>query len=108
MTPFKPENFSELPSGIEILEGMDEAFYAVDREWRFLYVNRGAENFWKRRREELLGQSMLEAFPAFKDSIPYQAHERAFASGERARVEAISTATKLPVELHLRPAPWGL
>ena len=40
-----------LSSAVEILESMDEAFYAIDRGWRFLYVNPGAERFWGMRRE---------------------------------------------------------
>jgi PAS domain S-box-containing protein len=97
-----------LPSAVEILESMDEAFYAIDRDWRFIYVNPGAEDFWGRPREDLLGSSMLEVFPAFAGSEPHAAHVRAMESGERSRFETISTVTKTPVELHFRPATWGL
>jgi PAS domain S-box-containing protein len=97
-----------LPSAVEILESMDEAFYAIDRDWRFIYVNPGAEDFWGRPREDLLGRSMLETFPAFAGSAPHAAHVRAMASGERSRFETVSTVTKTPVELHFRPATWGL
>ncbi|MGH6922757.1 MAG: PAS domain S-box protein, partial [Propylenella sp.] len=99
---------SMLPSAVEILEGMDEAFYAIDHEWRFIYVNSGAEDFWNRRREELLGKSMLETFPTFPGSNSHAAHVEAMATGKRARLETISTVTRTPVELHLRPAAWGL
>ena len=87
---------------------MDEAFYAIDRDWRFIYVNPGAEDFWGRPREKLLGESMLEAFPTFAGSEPHHAHVRAMASGERSRFETVSTVTGTPVELHFRPATWGL
>ena len=97
-----------LPSAVEILESMDEAFYAIDRDWRFIYVNPGAEDFWGRPREDLLRRSMLETFPAFAGSESHAAHVRAMASGERSRIEAISTVTGSPVELHFRPATWGL
>jgi PAS domain S-box-containing protein len=97
-----------LPSAIEILESMDEAFYAIDSKWRFIYVNPGAEDFWGRPREDLLGQSMLEVFPAFAGSEPHAAHVKALASGERSRFETVSTVTGTPVELHFRPATWGL
>ena len=98
----------ELSSAVEILESMDEAFYAIDRNWHFLYVNPGAERFWGKRREDLLGRNMLAVFPKFPGSEPYRAHERAMASGERIRVETISTATGAPVELNLHPSPSGL
>ena len=101
-------NKSLFPSAVDILEGMDEAFYAIDRDWCFIYVNRGAEDFWGRHREHLLGRNMLEAFPVFSGSESYAAHVASMASGERWRVETISTVTGNPVELHLRPSAWGL
>jgi PAS domain S-box-containing protein len=87
---------------------MDEAFYAIDRDWHFIYVNPGAEDFWGRRREDLLGRSMLQAFPSFPGSTAHAAHVGAMTSGQRCRVETISTVTGTPVELHLRPASWGM
>ena len=87
---------------------MDEAFYAVDREWRFIYINGGAERFWGRRREDLIGRRMLEAFPTFPGSEPHAAHLRAMTTGQRVRVETVSTVNGHPVELHIQPAPWGM
>jgi PAS domain S-box-containing protein len=48
----------------EILESMADAFYAVDHEWRFTYVNHRAEVIWGIQRESLLGRNLWEAFPA--------------------------------------------
>src|SRR3954466_484857 len=39
----------------EILESITDAFYAVDRDWRLTYVNRGTEQLWQRPRDQLLG-----------------------------------------------------
>jgi len=97
-----------LPSAVDILESMDEAFYAIDTEWRFIYINAGAERFWGRRRQDLLGRCMLEEFPTFPGSEPHTAHRLAMASGEPRRLETISTVTKRPVELNLQPTAWGL
>src|SRR5947209_3665913 len=87
---------------------MDEAFYAIDRDWCFLYVNPGAERFWGLRRADLLGRDMLEVFPKFRGSDSHRAHAQAMADGERTRLETISTATGHPVELILQPSPSGL
>src|SRR3712207_2211773 len=43
-----------------ILESISDAFFAVDREWRFTYVNRRAEELWSRSREDLLGKDLWE------------------------------------------------
>jgi PAS domain S-box-containing protein len=47
-----------------ILESITDAFYAVDEDWTFTYVNAQAEEFLERPREELLGESLWESFPA--------------------------------------------
>ncbi len=47
-----------------ILESITDAFYAVDENWTFTYVNAQAEEFLERPREELLGESLWESFPA--------------------------------------------
>jgi PAS domain S-box-containing protein len=97
-----------LLTATDVLESMEEAFYAVDRDWRFVYVNRGAEAFWHRDRRELLGRSMLDAFPSFPGSGPHQAHQAAMSAGQRTRVETVSTVTGTPVELNFQPTEWGL
>src|SRR5215203_4607002 len=47
----------------DTLESISDAFYAVDGEWRFTYVNGKAEELWGRSREELLGKNIWEEFP---------------------------------------------
>jgi PAS domain S-box-containing protein len=92
----------------EILERMREGFYAIDAEWRLVYVNRGAEEFWGRKRDELLGRTMFSLFPAFEGSPAHEAHKAAFAGDTPIRIETVSTATGSPVELNLYPDPPGL
>ena len=46
-----------------ILESISDAFFAVDREWRFTYVNREAEELWSRSRVDLRGKNLWEEFP---------------------------------------------
>ena len=87
---------------------MDEAFYAIERDWRFVYVNPGAEDFWGRRRKI---SSAAACSRHFRPSLVQNRTPRTFAamaSGERSRIETISTVTRTPVELNLRPTPWGL
>jgi PAS domain S-box-containing protein len=92
----------------EILESMDDAFYAIDRDWRFRYVNRHAEQLWGRRREELLGRSMVECLPTFAGSESQRAHERALAKERPERLETVSTVFGAPVEINIFPSPSGL
>src|SRR4051812_26970745 len=46
----------------EILESITDAFYAVDRDWRLTYVNRGTEQLWGKPRDQLLGRRLGEVF----------------------------------------------
>jgi len=53
----------EASTSAEILESITDAFIAVDRAWRFTYVNRVAERLVRRSRESLLGREVWEEFP---------------------------------------------
>jgi PAS domain S-box-containing protein len=46
-----------------ILESITDAFFAVDRDWRFTYVNHEAEQLLQRPRGELLGRCLWDEFP---------------------------------------------
>jgi PAS domain S-box-containing protein len=46
-----------------ILESITDAFCMFDREWRFTYVNRQAEELLGRCREELVGRSHWDVYP---------------------------------------------
>ena len=45
-----------------ILESITDAFFALDREWRFTYVNRHAEALMARPRAELVGKNIWEEY----------------------------------------------
>ncbi|MGY1672497.1 SpoIIE family protein phosphatase [Geodermatophilus sp. SYSU D00710] len=47
-----------------VLETMRSAFFALDRSWRFTYVNAEAERVLHRSRDELIGGDIWELFPA--------------------------------------------
>ena len=48
---------------VSALESTTDAFFAVDREWRLVRVNRQAERLWMRQREDILGRNLWEVFP---------------------------------------------
>jgi PAS domain S-box-containing protein len=71
-----------------VLESMTNAFFLLDRQWRFAYVNRHAERLLERSREELLGGSIWELFPSAVGS-DFETHYRAaMTSGEPTTFEA--------------------
>ena len=74
----------------DILESRNDAFFNIDGERRFTYINRAAEEFWNRSREELLGRNIWEEFPQAVGSEPYEEIERAAREGTTTEFEAIS------------------
>ena len=46
-----------------VLESITDAFYTVDKDWRFTYVNGEYERVQKRNRKDLLGKNIWDEFP---------------------------------------------
>jgi PAS domain S-box-containing protein len=73
-----------------ILESISDAFFAVDREWRFTYVNKSAEELWSRARGDLLGKNLWKEFPQAAGSVQYETISRAMKERTTTSFEAIS------------------
>src|SRR5690349_708761 len=62
-----------------ILESITDAFFALNAEWRFTYINAEAERVLGRSRKELLGRRILEVFPQVRNTTFYTEGRRAVA-----------------------------
>ena len=71
-----------------VLESMSSAFYQLDAEWRFTYVNSEAERLLGAGREQLVGESIWEAFPAAVGSDFEVNYRDAVATGRPVSFEA--------------------
>ena len=91
-----------------ILESITDAFYAVDQDWRFTYVNRKAAEFWGKSRDELIGHNFWQVFPEAVGMEFY--HEQLRAMAERCPVtfEAVSPIIHRWIEAHVFPSGAGL
>src|SRR5687768_2090824 len=92
----------------DLLESMSDAFYAVDHDWRFTYVNRKAEELWGRTRADLLGQVLWEVFPDAVNSPAYHQLLRSAAEGKALTFETLSPVIERWVQVHAFPNPAGL
>jgi PAS domain S-box-containing protein len=72
----------------QVLESMTNAFFLLDRQWRFSYVNRHAERLLGRSREELVGGNIWELFPYALDSEFERHYRRAMDTGRQVTFEA--------------------
>src|SRR6476661_8810218 len=93
---------------IAILENMSEAFITLDKEWRFVYMNRSAEHFVQRSREELLGKNIWDEFPMMVDSVLYEQFHSVITNRTPARFEAFYPVLKTWAEVHAYPTDEGL
>jgi PAS domain S-box-containing protein len=92
----------------EILESISDAFYAVDHEWRFTYLNRKAEECWGRRREDLIGKRYEDEFPQAVPSEAYEAHLAAAREHRVVHLETISPVVHHWIEITIYPSEAGL
>ena len=91
-----------------VLESMSAAFYSLDRDWRFSYVNAEAERLLGRPREELLGGVVWDLHPAAIGSIFETEFRSAVGSGETSVFEAYSPPLDAWYEVRAWPSPDGL
>ena len=54
---------------LSILDGISESFLALDREWRFTYVNQHVLEQTRKRREDLIGQNIWQLFPMLNETV---------------------------------------
>ena len=48
---------------VDVLESISDGFYALDAQWRYVALNRAAEDYFGVSRDDLLGKGMWEMFP---------------------------------------------
>ena len=92
----------------DILESISDAFFAVDHDWRFTYVNREAEELLGHSREELLGKNVWEEFPRAEDSEPYRQIRRAVEDGVTTEFETFSPLLGMWIAGRAYPSWEGL
>lgn len=91
-----------------ILESISDAFYTVNHDWRFIYVNAQAEKYLERSREELLGQNLWEKFPTAVGSVFEENYRRAVNENRALSFESVSTFSKRWLEVNIYPSAEGL
>lgn len=91
-----------------IMERVSDAFIALDRNWRYTYVNTQAGEILKRRPEELLGKHIWTEFPEGIGQTFYKAYHQALAAQEYIHLEEYYSPFDIWLENHIYPSPDGL
>jgi PAS domain S-box-containing protein len=93
---------------IEILESISDAFYSLDTEGRFTYVNQKAASLWGKQPGELLGKNIWEVFPSGKETESYSKIQQALTDRQPSQYESYSKFLDQWIEVHLYPAEQGI
>jgi len=91
-----------------VLESISDAFFALDKDWRFTYINDQSERVMSRRREELLGRKFWVEFPAAVGASFARHYRRAMNEGEAVTFEEFYPPLDVWVEVRVYPSPGGI
>jgi diguanylate cyclase (GGDEF)-like protein/PAS domain S-box-containing protein len=90
------------------LESMTDAFYTVDKDWHFTYLNKEAERLLQRPREELLGGVIWDEFPDLVGTRFEAEFRQAVEQNRPAAFEEIYRPLQSWKELRIVPSQEGL
>jgi PAS domain S-box-containing protein len=93
---------------VEVLEAMSDAFFTLDSEWRFTYLNPQAEAALDRQRGELIGRNVWDEFPEKTRSRFYDQYQRALREQAPVRFEETWGPDRRTFEVRAHPVPDGL
>jgi PAS domain S-box-containing protein len=92
----------------QTLESISDAFYFLDNDWRFAFLNGRAEALLRRGRRDLLGKNVWEEFPEAVGSTFQKQFERAVAEGQPVRFQEFYPPLEAWVEMNAYPTSEGL
>ncbi|MHB1127022.1 MAG: PAS domain-containing protein [Bacillota bacterium] len=93
---------------VSILESFTDAFYALDNQWRFTYVNKEAESLLMRRREDLVGQDLRHIFPLTVGTPMFSYFSRAMTEKVTLSFETMDVYTEVWGEVSVYPSKDGI
>jgi PAS domain S-box-containing protein len=91
-----------------VLETMSTAFFTLDREWRFTYLNGEAERLMGRRRDELIGEVIWEAYDDLGGTPSGINYRAAMESGEPRSFEHFYPPLDAHFDVRATPGVDGL
>lgn len=103
--PQRTENALDLS---QILESINDAFVAVDRDWRFTYINARAAQVFRIPAARLLGRHCWALFPEGMRTQGYRKLHEAMSEGREVEYLEYSLRYSIWYEVKAYPQPTGL
>jgi len=91
-----------------ILESIDDAFFAVDKNWVVTYWNNMAEKVLLKTRDEMLFRNLWEVFSDSVESLSFKKYHHAMETGQVTRFEDHYAPLDRWYEISAYPADTGL
>lgn len=92
----------------QVFESISDAFYVLDRDWRFVLVNSRAVQLMARERGDLLGRSVWEAFPDVLGTVVETSFRAAMAGGGTQQFEIFFPPLGRWFDARVFPHPNGI
>jgi signal transduction histidine kinase/ActR/RegA family two-component response regulator len=93
---------------LDILERVSDAFFSLDRQWRFTYVNNQAERLLRRCRAELIGRNIWSEYSDAVGTIFHTEYEKSMAEGTARVFEGFYPPLDSWFEVRVHPSADGL
>lgn len=93
---------------VNILDRVTDAFFALDSEWRFTYVNEEASRLLFRDRKKLIGKSVWDEFPEARETQFYVQYTQAMAEQTAVAFEEFYAPIGLWYNVRAFPSESGL
>ena len=91
-----------------ILESIDDAFFAVDKDWTVTYWNKMASIVLQRSKQEMLGNKLWDVFHDAVNSKSFKQYHLAFATAKPVHFEDYYNPLKKWYEVSVYPSKNGL
>ncbi|MGB9965432.1 PAS domain-containing protein [Halobacterium hubeiense] len=91
-----------------VYERVTDGFFALDRDWRFTYLNDAAEEILEVDAEDVVGEDVWEAFPGAVGTSFYTEYHRAMATQEPVTFREHYEPLKKTFEVRAFPSEDGL
>lgn len=106
------ERTSELATANEkvtsVIESITDGFFALNKQWEFIYLNKHQYIPQKKTAEDVLGKNIWEVFPKSVDTVMYKEFHRAMSERVSVHFEYLSTSDDYWYEVVAYPYDEGI
>ncbi|MFB8790127.1 MAG: PAS domain S-box protein [Potamolinea sp.] len=93
---------------VSIVESLTDAFFALNQQWEFTYINRQAQVLLHKTGEELFGKNLWDEFPQYIDSDIFLQFHKAATEQVAVVFEKYNPQENTWYEVRSYPSPDGL